>query len=45
MRDEHAVRQKLAQLGVGPSMHDSVNDLVQVGARVDVMRDARRDDR
>jgi hypothetical protein len=31
--DQHAVGQKLAQLGLGPLMHDGVNDLVQVCAR------------
>jgi hypothetical protein len=28
----------------GPSVHDAMNDEMQVGARVDVVRDARRDD-
>jgi hypothetical protein len=42
---EHSVRQEVTELGVGPSVHDAVNDSVQIGARVDVVRDARGDDR
>jgi hypothetical protein len=42
---EHAVGQEVAELVVGPAMHDAMNDLVQVRARVDVVRYARRDDR
>jgi hypothetical protein len=33
---EHSVRQQVTELCLGPSVHDAVNDLVQVGARVDV---------
>jgi hypothetical protein len=43
--DEQAVREELSEVGLRPSVHDGVNDLVQVGARVDVVGDAGGDDR
>jgi hypothetical protein len=42
---EHTIRQKVTELGLGPPVHDAVDDAVQVGARVDVVRDARGDNR
>lgn len=45
MSGEHAVRQEAAELSLRPSVHDGVNDLVQVRARIDVVRDAGCDDR
>jgi hypothetical protein len=41
---EHAVRKKLADFLLRPPVDDGVNDLVQVRAGVDVVRDAGRDD-
>jgi hypothetical protein len=38
---EHSVYQQVTQLGLGPTVHNAVNDAVQVSARVDVVR-ARR---
>ena len=38
-------RARVPGLRLRPSVHDAVNNLVQVRARVDVVRDARRDDR
>src|ERR1019366_6579386 len=45
MRGEHAVREKFAELRLRPPMHDAVNDAMEIRSRVDVVRDARRDDR
>ena len=45
MRGEHAVGQKLSELRLRPPMHNAVNDTVQIRARVDVVGDARRDER
>lgn len=45
MGTKHSVRQKVTKLGLGPSVHDAMNDEMQVGAWVDVVRDARGDDR
>ena len=42
---EHSIRQKVTKLGLGPSVHDAMDDAVQVVTRVDVVRDARGDDR
>ena len=42
---EHAIWEQLANPGLGPSVHNAVNDAMEIGARVDVMGDARRDDR
>jgi hypothetical protein len=44
MRSKHSVRQKVTKFGVRPSMHDALNDAMQVGTRVDVMCDAGGDD-
>jgi hypothetical protein len=41
---EHSVGQQVTELGLGPSVHDAVNHAVQIGARVDVVRDAGGDD-
>lgn len=41
--DKHAVGQELTKLCLRPSVHDAVNDLVQIRARVDVMRDTGGD--
>jgi hypothetical protein len=43
--DEHAVGQQIAQLGPGPAPHDELRDEMEVGAGVDVVRDAGADDR
>ena len=45
VRGEHAVGQQLAQLRLRPAVHDELRDEMQVGARVDVVRDAGADDR
>jgi hypothetical protein len=45
MLREHSVWQQVTQLRLRPSVHNAVNDQVQVGARVDVVRDACGDDR
>jgi hypothetical protein len=45
MRREHAVGEKLTEHVVGPSVHNATNDLVQIGARIDVVSNARRDNR
>lgn len=45
MAREHAIGQKVAQLRLRPAWHDELRDDVQVRARVDVVRDAGRDDR
>jgi hypothetical protein len=42
---EHSVGQQVTELSLWPSVHNAVNDAVQVGARVDVVRDARGDNR
>jgi len=42
---EHSVGQEITKLGLGPAMHNAVNDAMDVSAWVDVVRDARRDDR
>jgi hypothetical protein len=42
---KQAVGQKLTELGLRPPVHNAVNDLVEVRPRVDVVRDACRDDR
>jgi hypothetical protein len=44
IRGEHSVGQQVTQLGLGPSVHNAVNDTVQVRAWADVVRDARGDD-
>ncbi len=45
MRGEHAIGQEFPELRLQPPVHNAVNDPVQVRARVDVVGDARRDDR
>jgi hypothetical protein len=40
-----AIGQQVAELRVGPSLEDELHDEVQIGARLDVVRDARGDDR
>lgn len=40
MRSKHSVRKEVAKLGVRPSVHDALNNAMQVGAPVDVVRDA-----
>jgi hypothetical protein len=45
MRGEHAVGEKLAELRLRPPVHNAVNDAMEIRSRVDVVRDARRDDR
>jgi hypothetical protein len=45
MRSEHAVGQELSKLGLWPAMDDGVNDAMEIRARVDLVSDARRDDR
>lgn len=42
---EHAVWQEVSKLVLRPSVHDAMNDLVQVRTRVDVVGNARGDDR
>jgi hypothetical protein len=44
MSGKHAIGQQLAELVLRPSVHDAVNDLVQIGPRVDVVCNAGRDD-
>jgi len=44
MRREHSVRQEVTQPSVRPAVHDAARDEVQIGARVDVVRDAGADD-
>jgi len=38
---ENSVGQQVTDLGLRPSVHNAVDDAVQVGARFDVVRDAR----
>jgi hypothetical protein len=45
MRGKHAVRKQLTELRVWPAVDNAMKHSMQVGARVDVVRDARRDDR
>jgi hypothetical protein len=45
MRGKHAVRKQLTALRVWPAVDNAMKHSMQVGARVDVVRDARRDDR
>src|SRR6185312_8212843 len=45
MRVEHAIGQEVAKLRLWPSVHNAVNDAMEIGARVDVVGDTRRDDR
>lgn len=45
MRREHAIGEQVAELVLRPSVHDAMNDLVQVCAWIDVVGDARRDNR
>ncbi len=45
MRGEHAIGQEVAELRLGPAVHNAVNDAMKIGAWVDVVRDARRHDR
>jgi hypothetical protein len=42
---ENSVGQQVTDLGLRPSVHNAVDDAVQVGARVEVVRDARGDNR
>jgi hypothetical protein len=42
-RGEHAVREEVPKPGLRLSVDNAVNDLVQVGALVDVVCDARRE--
>jgi hypothetical protein len=42
---EHPIGQELSQLRLRPALHDELRDLVQVRARVDVVRNAGADDR
>jgi hypothetical protein len=43
MRGEHAIGQELAELLLWPTVHDELGHEVEVRARIDVVRDARRD--
>ena len=45
MRSEHAVGQEVSDLGLRPPMNNAVNDAMEIRAWVDIVRDARRDDR
>jgi hypothetical protein len=45
MRGEHPIGEELAELGLRPSVHEELPYEMKVGARVDVVGDARRDDR
>ena len=45
MRDEHAIGQEVAKSRPRPSVHNAVDDGMQVGAGADVVRDAGGDDR
>ena len=45
MRREHAVGEQIAKLRLGPTADDEPGDEMQVGARVDVVRNAGGDDR
>jgi hypothetical protein len=45
MRREHSVWEQVTNLCLGPSVHNAMNDAVKIGARVDVVRDARGNDR
>ena len=44
VRDENAIGQELAELRVWPSVDDELRDEMEIGAWVDVVGDARRDD-
>jgi hypothetical protein len=44
MRSEHAIGQELAELFLGPPVHNAVNDLVQIRSRVDVVGNASGED-
>lgn len=44
VREHDPIGQQVAELGVRPALNDESGDQVQVGARVDVMRDAGGDD-
>lgn len=44
-RSKHAVGQEVSELCLRPPMNNAVNDAMEICARVDVVRDARRDDR
>ncbi len=41
---EDAIGEELVEAGVSPTVDDELGDGVEVGARIDVVRDARRDD-
>ena len=45
VRDENAIRQEVAEPGLRPSVDDELRDEMEIGAWVDVVGDARRDDR
>ena len=45
VRGEHAIWEQVAELVLRPSVQDAMNDLVQVRARVDVVGNARGDNR
>jgi hypothetical protein len=44
MRGEHAIGQQLAELFLRPTVYDELGHEMQVGARIDVVRDASCDD-
>lgn len=45
MSDQHAIGQEVTELRLRPPSHDELGHEVQVSARVDVVCDARGDDR
>ena len=44
MSGKHSVRQQLTKFGLGPAVHDAMNDAMQVGAGIHIVCNAGRDD-
>src|SRR5258708_39209697 len=40
MRGEDSIREEFAKLGLGPAIDDEIGEQVEVGPRIDLMRDA-----
>ncbi len=45
MSAAHPVGQQIAEFRLRPAVHDELGDEMEVGARIDVVRDAARDNR
>jgi hypothetical protein len=44
MGGEHPIRQQVTKFGLGPTVHDAMNDAMQVGAGILIVCNTRSDD-